>query len=243
MRKYTIILFIFLAVMTGCNALGIKETDNNTKNNVEETSGGFLDDNQVSSGSHIDTQSEQITEMQREIDELVSALNTKDMTIAELEGKVNELTSQIEELSRQIASMQAAYDNLQGKVSANNQYRNIAIIVALASVLLNIILVYMLLRAKTKYSRAALPPAKKDESVLDNSVKKEETNKKEAKNEAVENNTKNTSENENNTAKEQKRGRPKKSEIETETIEKTETVENNEPNTAAKKRGRPKKVQ
>lgn len=252
MKKYTLILFIFLAVMTGCNALGIKESDNATENTVEENNaGGFLNDNQVSSGTQTDTQAEQIAQMQKEIDELVSTLNTKDMTITELENKTNELTKQIDELSREAANAKAAYDNLQGKVSVNNQYRNIAIIVALASILLNVILVYMLLKAKTKYSRAALPPAKKDESVLNDDAKKiEKTEEKDVKNNTSESDAKLNAEENNKPDKEQKRGRPKKADkVETtkntETVEnaETNTTENSETTTTAKRRGRPKKMQ
>lgn len=235
MKKYTLILLLFLVVLSGCNALGIKESDNTTNgSNVEESTGGAVNDNQMSASTQINMQAEQIAEMQKEIDELVSTLNTKDMTIVELENKVNELNTQIDELSGQVANSKAAYDNLQGMMSTNNQYRNIAIIVALVSILLNVILVYMLIKAKSKYSRAALPPAKKDENLVsENNTAKPEVKKETAADNKTEEKTETKSE-ENAAAEnsEAKRGRPKKAE---------HTEENTETNTSAKKRGRPKK--
>lgn len=235
MKKYTLILLLFLVVLSGCNALGIKESDNTTNgSNVEESTGGAVNDNQMSASTQINMQAEQIAEMQKEIDELVSTLNTKDMTIVELENKVNELNTQIDELSGQVANSKAAYDNLQGMMSTNNQYRNIAIIVALASILLNVILVYMLIKAKSKYSRAALPPAKKDENLVsENNTAKPEVKKEAAADNKTEEKTE-TKPEENAAAEnsEAKRGRPKKAE---------HTEENTETNTSAKKRGRPKK--
>lgn len=224
MKKYTLILLLLLTFMAGCNALGIKESDNTTKEpNVEENSNNFLDDNQVSNGNQVNFHAE----LQKEIDELVSTLNTKDMTIVELENKVTELTAKIDELSGQVANTQAAYDNLQGTISANNQYRNIAIIVALASILLNIILVYMLIKAKSKYARAALPPAKKDEEKMQDNQNKDEqakSNKNENHAENVE--AKSTDENTLIT-------KDKKEEV---------SGENQQADTpVAKKRGRPKK--
>ena len=235
MKKYTLILLLFLVVLSACNALGIKESDNATNgSNVEKSTGGAVNDNQMSASTQINIQAEQIAEMQKEIDELVSTLNTKDMTIVELENKVNELNTQIDELSGQVANSKAAYDNLQGMISTNNQYRNIAIIVALASILLNIILVYMLIKAKSKYSRAALPPAKKDENLVsENNTAKPEVKKETTEDNKTEEKTE-TKQEENAAAenRESKRGRPKKAE---------HTEENTETNTSAKKRGRPKK--
>ncbi len=227
MKKYSILFILFLAVITGCNALGIQEADNASSENVVETANGVVNENQVSAGTQVDLQAEQIAQMQTEIDELVSALNTKDMIVAELENKTSELNKQIEELTVKMANTQAAYDNLQGLVSTNNQYRNIAIIVALVSILLNILLIVMLFKAKAKYSRAALPPAKKDEDILNKESKKD--------NNVIENENK-AQENTAPEAKESKRGRPKKAEKIAENKEETE-------NNTAKKRGRPKKEQ
>lgn len=228
MKKYTLMLIFLLVITAGCNALGIKESDNTTvEPNITENSNNFLDDNQVSNGNQVDFHAEQVAALQKEIDELVSTLNTKDMTIVELENKVAELTTKIEELSGQVANTQAAYDNLQGTISANNQYRNIAIIVALVSILLNIILVYMLIKAKSKYARAALPPAKKDEEKMQDNQNKDEqakSNKNENHAENVE--AKSTDENTLIT-------KDKKEEV---------SGENQQADTpVAKKRGRPKK--
>lgn len=231
MKKYTLILLLLLTFMAGCNALGIKESDNTTKEpNVEENSNNFLDDNQVSNGNQVNFHAEQIAELQKEIDELVSTLNTKDMTIVELENKVTELTAKIDELSGQVANTQAAYDNLQGTISANNQYRNIAIIVALASILLNIILVYMLIKTKSKYSRAALPPAKKDDEANKDNNKADE--KPQSNDKVTEESAAATETNTDETIS-PKKGRPKKEENSPETQTETPAV--------AKKRGRPKK--
>lgn len=228
MKKYTLMLIFLLVITTGCNALGIKESDNTTAEpNITENSNNFLDDNQVSNGNQVDFHAEQVAALQKEIDELVSTLNTKDMTIVELENKVAELTTKIEELSGQVANTQAAYDNLQGTISANNQYRNIAIIVALVSILLNIILVYMLIKAKSKYARAALPPAKKDEEKMqDNQNKDEQAKSNKNENHAENIEAKSTDENTLIT-------KDKKEEV---------SGENQQADTpVAKKRGRPKK--
>lgn len=239
MKKYSILFILFLAVITGCNALGIQEADNASSENVVETANGVVNENQVSAGTQVDLQAEQIAQMQTEIDELVSALNTKDMIVAELENKTSELNKQIEELTVKMANTQAAYDNLQGLVSTNNLYRNIAIIVALVSILLNILLIVMLFKAKAKYSRAALPPAKKDEDILNKESKKDKKEEKQEESKKDNNVIENENKAQENTApeaKESKRGRPKKAEKIAENKEETE-------NNTAKKRGRPKKEQ
>ena len=173
MKKYSILLLMFsLIIFAGCEALGIKEKNNQDKQNTVNTA---VNDNQISASNLEEgSTAEQIATLQTEIDELVSTLNMKDTAIADLENKVIEMTAKMEELSSESAKTKAAYDNLQGKISINNQYRNIAFIVAAVSILLNILLVYMLIKARSKYSRAALPPAKKDEDILNNKPKEKD---------------------------------------------------------------------
>lgn len=250
MRKYLTALIITLVIFTGCDALGIKQADNASTDNASQADVNSLStsaslDNQISASDGIQPASEEILKLQKEIDELVSTINTKDITITELEDKVQNLENEKQELAAQFATTEAELIDLKDTISTNNQYRNIAIIVAAASLLCNILLVFLLIRYRMRNKRAALPPAKSDapyeadNNKADDKISDNKDIPADSTVSNIENNTDNEKTNvsdnekhEDNTSK--KRGRPK-------TVNSEVTKENENTDKPAVKRGRPKK--
>lgn len=250
MRKYLTALIITLVIFTGCDALGIKQADNASTDNASQADVNSLStsaslDNQISASDGIQPASEEILKLQKEIDELVSTVNTKDITITELEDKVQNLENEKQELAAQFATTEAELIDLKDTISTNNQYRNIAIIVAAASLLCNILLVFLLIRYRMRNKRAALPPAKSDapykadNNKADDKISDNKDIPADSTVSNIENNTDNEKTNvsdnekhEDNTSK--KRGRPK-------TVNSEVTKENENIDKPAVKRGRPKK--
>lgn len=213
MKKFPMLLLIatFL-IITGCDALGIKERDNNS--NELNSANAAVSDNEQSGANMDSTSAQQISALQLELDELVTTLNEKDTIIANLENQLNDIKVKFDENSSNAAKLQADYDNLQSQVSVNNQYRNIALIVAAVSIIINIILIYLLIKMRSKYNRAALPPAKKDEHILSKDNEKESKKNNEEIKEKTENKAEvKTPSEEKKVAEESpksaKRGRPK----------------------------------
>lgn len=250
MRKYLTALLVTLVIFTGCDALGIKQADNSSSDNNSQADVNSLSapvslDNQISASDGIQPASEEILKLQKEIDELVSIVNTKDITITELEDKVQNLENEKQELAAKFATTEAELTDLKDTISTNNQYRNIAIIVAAASLLCNILLIFLLIRYRMRNKRAALPPAKADapykaddnktddkisdnkDMTADNTVKNIENNTDTEKSSVSD-----TEKHEENTSK--KRGRPK-------AVNNEVTKENENTDKPAVKRGRPKK--
>ena len=248
MKKYVISLMLTLLVFSGCDALGIKQADNSSRatwSQNEDTKSSVSLDNQISASNGQQAASEEILNLQKEIDELVSTVNAKDVALTELENKLKLLEDEKQQTAAKAASVEAELADLKDTISTNNQYRNIAIIVALVSLLLNILLAYLLIRARIRNKRAALPPAKED-AQADNDAK-ENTEERiyhyAGKNIEIEitkdNNDSNDTTEENLSEKKydtpaekpaKKRGRPKAAEKSADTAEKP-----------ASKRGRPKK--
>lgn len=248
MKKYVISLMLTLLVFSGCDALGIKQADNSSSDNVsqnEDTASSVSLDNQISASNGQQAASEEILNLQKEIDELVSTVNAKDVALTELENKLKLLEDEKQQTAAKAASVEAELADLKDTISTNNQYRNIAIIVAFISLLFNALLAYLLIRARIRNRRAALPPAKED-AQADNDAK-ENTEERifhyAGKNIEIEitkdNNDSNDTTEENLSEKKddtpaekpaKKRGRPKAAEKSADTAEKP-----------ASKRGRPKK--
>ncbi len=231
--KKNSILFLMLSVIiiSGCDALGIKEKNDDSVQAEPLTTA--VTNNQLSGSSKDgESTSQQVAALQNEIDELVSTLNMKDTTIADMENKIIEMTSKMEEISSEAAKTKASFDNIQSKISINNQYRNIAIIVAAVSIILNVILVYMLIKARAKYSRAALPPAKSDEHILHKDENKTVPLQNNIKNEGTQNHDSSS----NKDVKPARRGRPKAAG----SAKQTSTSQEKQKTTPAKK-GRVKK--
>lgn len=240
MKRYVISLMLTLLLFSGCDALGIKQADNSSSDNVSqsadaESSVSF--DNQISASTGQQAASEEILSLQKEIDELVSTVNAKDVALTELENKLKLSEDEKQQAAAKAASVEAELADLKETISTNNQYRNIAIIVALISLLFNALLAYLLIRARIRNRRAALPPAKEDAQNY-NDVKETAAYDKETDtqtenistfSEDADSSIKAAADKDN---KEQakKRGRPKTAETSAETAEKQ-----------ASKRGRPKK--
>lgn len=173
MKKYVISLMLTLLVFSGCDALGIKQADNSSSDNVSQnadTASSVSLDNEISASTGQQAAAEEILNLQKEIDELVSTVNAKDVALTELENKLKLLEDEKQQTAAKAASVEAELADLKDTISTNNQYRNIAIIVALVSLLLNILLAYLLIRARIRNKRAALPPAKED-AQADNDAK------------------------------------------------------------------------
>lgn len=244
MKKYVISLMLTLLVFSGCDALGIKQTDNSSSDNVsqnEDTASSVSLDNQISASNGQQAASEEILNLQKEIDELVSTVNAKDVALTELENKLKLLEDEKQQTAAKAASVEAELADLKDTISTNNQYRNIAIIVALVSLLLNILLAYLLIRARIRNKRAALPPAKEDtqnysdvkETVSETSSNNETNTQAESTStfsEDAGSSVKAAADNDNQEKPAKKRGRPKAAEKSADTAEKP-----------ASKRGRPKK--
>lgn len=165
MKKYVISLMLTLLVFSGCDALGIKQADNSSSDNVSQnadTASSVSLDNEISATTGQQAAAEEILSLQKEIDELVSTVNAKDVALTERENKLKLLEDEKQQTAAKAASVEAELADLKDTISTNNQYRNIAIIVALASLLLNILLAYLLIRVRIRNKRAALPPAKED---------------------------------------------------------------------------------
>lgn len=175
MKKYVISLMLILLVFSGCDALGIKQTDNSSSDSVSQnadTASSVSLDNEISASTGQQAAAEQILNLQKEIDELVSTVNAKDVELTELENKLKLLEGEKQQTAAKAASVEAELADLKDTISTNNQYRNIAIVVALVSLLLNALLAYLLIRTRIRNKRAALPPAKEDaQSDNDNNVK------------------------------------------------------------------------
>lgn len=245
MKKYVISLMLTLLVFSGCDALGIKQTDNSSSDNSSQntdTASSVSLDNQISASTGQQAAAEEILNLQKEIDELVSTVNAKDAAITNLENKLKLLEDEKQQTAAKAASVEAELADLKDTVSTNNQYRNIAIIVALTSLLLNILLVYLLIRVRIRNKRAALPPAKKD-AQADNDVKEtteeplfhysDENIEIAVSKESNDSNKEKSSEKKDDAPAEQpakKRGRPKAADKPAESVEKS-----------VSKRGRPKK--
>lgn len=244
MKKYVISLMLTLLVFSGCDALGIKQADNSSSDNVsqnEDTASSVSLDNQISASNGQQAASEEILNLQKEIDELVSTVNAKDVALTELENKLKLLEDEKQQTAAKAASVEAELADLKDTISTNNQYRNIAIIVALVSLLLNILLAYLLIRARIRNKRAALPPAKEDtqnysdvkETVSETSSNNETNTQAESTStfsEDAGSSVKAAADNDNQEKPAKKRGRPKAAEKSADTAEKP-----------ASKRGRPKK--
>lgn len=243
MKKYVISLMLTLLVFSGCEALGIKQADNSSSDNVSQNADAASSvslDNQISASTGQQAAAEEILNLQKEIDELVSTVNAKDVALTELENKLKLLEDEKQQTAAKAASAEAELADLKDTISTNNQYRNIAIIVALVSLLLNALLAYMLIRARIRSKRAALPPAKEDTQADNDVTETAETSVQEPEiNKQTDNSTLSSDENtsaENITegeSKEQpakKRGRPKAADKSAENAEKP-----------ASRRGRPKK--
>ena len=230
-----------LLVFSGCDALGIKQADNSSSDNVsqnEDTASSVSLDNQISASNGQQAASEEILNLQKEIDELVSTVNAKDIALTELENKLKLLEDEKQQTAAKAASVEAELADLKDTISTNNQYRNIAITAAVISLLFNALLAYLLIRARIRNKRAALPPAKEDaqDYSSENTATDTPLNNTDAGTDAdaeieikieVDAQTENDKE-KNMPAK--KRGRPKAAEKSADTAEKP-----------ASKRGRPKK--
>lgn len=232
MKKYVISLMLTLLVFSGCDALGIKQTDNSSSDNLSQntdTASSVSLDNQISASTGQQAAAEEILNLQKEIDELVSTVNAKDAAITNLENKLKLLENEKQQTAAKAASVEAELADLKNTISTNNQYRNIAIILALISLLFNVLLAYLLIKTRIRNKRAALPPAKKD-AQADNDVKETaETYMQETEtNNQPDSST--LSENENKEQPAKKRGRPKAADKPAENVEKS-----------VSKRGRPKK--
>lgn len=217
MKKYVISLMLTLLVFSGCDALGIKQTDNSSSDSLSQnadTASSVSLDNEISASTGQQAAAEQILNLQKEIDELVSTVNAKDVELTELENKLKLLEGEKQQTAAKAASVEAELADLKDTISTNNQYRNIAIVVALVSLLLNALLAYLLIRTRIINKRAALPPAKED-AQADNDVKEtaeEPLFHYSDKNIEIEINKENSSEkNDKETIKQsaKKRGRPK----------------------------------
>lgn len=175
MKKYVISLMLTLLVFSGCDALGIKQTDNSSSDSLSQnadTASSVSLDNEISASTGQQAAAEQILNLQKEIDELVSTVNAKDVELTELENKLKLLEGEKQQTAAKAASVEAELADLKDTISINNQYRNIAIVVALVSLLLNALLAYLLIRTRIRNKRAALPPAKEDaQADNDNNVK------------------------------------------------------------------------
>ena len=126
MRKYLTALLVTLVIFTGCDALGIKQADNSSSDNNSQADVNSLSapvslDNQISASDGIQPASEEILKLQKEIDELVSTVNTKDITITELEDKVQNLENEKQELAAKFATSEAELIDLKDTISTNNQ--------------------------------------------------------------------------------------------------------------------------
>lgn len=248
MKRYIISMMFILLILTGCEALGIKQADNASNENssqgqekAAEQSVSF--DNQMSASSGQNAASEEILNLQKEIDELVSAVNAKDIALTELENKLKLLEDEKQQTAAKAASVEAELVDLKDSISTNNQYRNIAIIVALISLLLNILLAYIIIRSRMRNKRAALPPAKNDiqsyneEVKVDKSVNSSDKSMADSQpdvsstvSEDAVNSTTATKANETEISETKKRGRPKAADKQANNTDKP-----------AAKRGRPKK--
>lgn len=249
MKKYVISLMLTLLVFSGCDALGIKQADNSSSDNVsqnEDTASSVSLDNQISASNGQQAASEEILNLQKEIDELVSTVNAKDIALTELENKLKLLEDEKQQTAAKAASVEAELADLKDTISTNNQYRNIAITAAVISLLFNALLAYLLIRARIRNKRAALPPAKEDaqDYSSENTATDTPLNNTDADTDAdaeieikidvdaqTENDKeKNMAESKNAEQPAKKRGRPKAAEKSADTAEKP-----------ASKRGRPKK--
>lgn len=249
MKKYVISLMLTLLVFSGCDALGIKQADNSSSDNVsqnEDTASSVSLDNQISASNGQQAASEEILNLQKEIDELVSTVNAKDIALTELENKLKLLEDEKQQTAAKAASVEAELADLKDTISTNNQYRNIAITAAVISLLFNALLAYLLIRARIRNKRAALPPAKEDaqDYSSENTATDTPLNNTDAGTDAdaeieikievdaqTENDKeKNMAESKNAEQPAKKRGRPKAAEKSADTAEKP-----------ASKRGRPKK--
>ena len=249
MKKYVISLMLTLLVFSGCDALGIKQADNSSSDNIsqnEDTASSVSLDNQISASNGQQAASEEILNLQKEIDELVSTVNAKDIALTELENKLKLLEDEKQQTAAKAASVEAELADLKDTISTNNQYRNIAITAAVISLLFNALLAYLLIRARIRNKRAALPPAKEDaqDYSSENTATDTPLNNTDADTDAdaeieikidvdaqTENDKeKNMSESKNAEQPAKKRGRPKAAEKSADTAEKP-----------ASKRGRPKK--
>lgn len=249
MKKYVISLMLTLLVFSGCDALGIKQADNSSSDNIsqnEDTASSVSLDNQISASNGQQAASEEILNLQKEIDELVSTVNAKDIALTELENKLKLLEDEKQQTAAKAASVEAELADLKDTISTNNQYRNIAITAAVISLLFNALLAYLLIRARIRNKRAALPPAKEDaqDYSSENTATDTPLNNTDADTDAdaeieikidvdaqTENDKeKNMAESKNAEQPAKKRGRPKAAEKSADTAEKP-----------ASKRGRPKK--
>lgn len=242
MKKYIISLMLILLVLFGCDAFGIKQADNSSSEsisqNTDENSSLSLD-NHISASKGQQVASEEILKLQKEIDELVNTINAKDTTINKLESKLQMLVDEKQRIVAKSASVEAELSNLKETISTNNQYRNIAIIIAFISIIFNVLLAYLLIRNRSiRNKRAALPPAKEDivhntsdieSGSIDSEIKSEDNN---INNDVVSSESDGTvihSEEDNNqTGK--KRGRPKSADKNNDSVGKSTS-----------RRGRPKK--
>ncbi len=225
MKKYVISLILTLLVFSGCDALGIKQADNSSSDNGSQNADTALSvslDNQISASTGQQAAAEEILNLQKEIDELISAVNAKDIAVTELENKVKVLEEEKQHAAAKAASVEAELADLKDTISTNNQYRNIALI----SLLLNILLAYLLIITRIRSKRAALPPAKEDEKAY-NDVKETfvETSANETETNNQADNSSTLKEDNNNSKKDikenekqeqvvKKRGRPKKEKAE-----------------------------
>lgn len=241
MKKYIISLMLILSVLFGCDAFGIKQADNSSSEsvsqNTDENSSLSLD-NHISASKGQQVASEEILKLQKEIDELVNTINAKDTTINELESKLQILVDEKQRIVAKSASVEAELSNLKETISTNNQYRNIAIIIAFISIIFNVLLAYLLIRNRIRNKRAALPPAKEDivhntsdieSGSKDSEIKSEDNN---INNDVVSSESDGTvthSEEDNNQVA-KKRGRPKSSDKNNDSVGKSTS-----------RRGRPKK--
>lgn len=245
MKKYFISLMLTLIILSGCEALGIKQADNvssdNLSENQETVSSSLSFDNQISASTGQSASSDEILNLQKEIDELVSTVNAKDIALTELENKIKLLEDEKQQTAAKAASVEAELADLKDSISTNNQYRNIAIIVAFISILFNGLLAYIIIRSRMRNKRAALPPAKNDvqvysevkENISEESSKPESSKQPDIKNNALldkENIQADVKSAENKNTAAKKRGRPKAADKPADNTDKP-----------AVKRGRPKK--
>ena len=92
MKKYVISLILTLLVFSGCDALGIKQADNSSSDNGSQNADTALSvslDNQISASTGQQAAAEEILNLQKEIDELISAVNAKDIAVTEQIGRAH----------------------------------------------------------------------------------------------------------------------------------------------------------
>lgn len=162
MKKYAVLMAVAaLFLLSACEKLGITKNEANDDTAAEE----IVKNEQNLTGYH-SSGDEEISNLRHELETLMASISEKESVILQKDGF-------IEELQYKITSVETELNDMKKTITDIAMERNIAGIIAGVSLLLNIVLLYIVLRKRSEKEKIpALPPVPADKNGKDENFAK-----------------------------------------------------------------------